>query len=72
MMYLRWMIFLALVIAGGGVAWGESPVYFVATNGNDAWSGTQPAPTADGQDGPFATLHRAQEAVRAVQGCKGT
>lgn len=65
MIYLRCTIFLALVIAGGGASWGESPVYFVATNGNDAWSGTQPAPTADGQDGPFATLYRAQEAVRA-------
>ncbi len=65
MMYLRWMIFLAFVVAGGGVAWGDSPIYFVATNGNDAWSGTRPDPSADGRDGPFATLHRAQEALRA-------
>ncbi len=38
--------------------------FFVATNGNDAWSGTLPAPDAKGTDGPFATLHQAQVAVR--------
>jgi hypothetical protein len=35
--------------------------------GNDAWSGRLPQPSADGQDGPFATLERAQQAVRALK-----
>lgn len=39
--------------------------YYVATNGNDAWSGKLAAPNADGTDGPFATLARAQQAMRA-------
>ncbi len=38
--------------------------FFVATNGNDAWSGALSAPNEDGTDGPFATLQRAQQAVR--------
>jgi IPT/TIG domain len=40
--------------------------FFVATNGNDAWSGTLPAPNANNSDGPFATLSRARIAVRGV------
>ncbi len=37
---------------------------FVATDGNDAWSGGLPSPNADRTDGPFATLQRARDAVR--------
>jgi hypothetical protein len=33
--------------------------YFVAVNGNDEWSGSQPTPNADRSDGPFATIDRA-------------
>ena len=40
--------------------------FFVATNGNDTWSGTLPAPNASNSDGPFATLNRARIAVRGV------
>jgi parallel beta-helix repeat protein len=40
----------------------------VATNGNDAWSGTLAAPNAEGTDGPLATLHRARDAARALEG----
>ncbi len=42
----------------------ERPGFFVATNGNDAWSGTLDAPNADGTDGPFASLERARNAMR--------
>lgn len=38
--------------------------FYVSTSGNDAWSGRQPDPAADGTDGPFATLERARDAVR--------
>ena len=41
--------------------------FYVATNGNDAWSGTLPEPNAEGTDGPFATLQQAQAAVRIVK-----
>jgi hypothetical protein len=40
---------------------------YVATDGDDAWSGRLPAPSADGTDGPFATLARARDAVRALR-----
>lgn len=38
--------------------------FYVAVDGNDGWSGTAPAPNADGTDGPFATLERARDAAR--------
>ena len=37
--------------------------YYVAINGNNAWSGTLEAPT--GNDGPFRTLARARDVIRA-------
>jgi len=40
---------------------------YVATNGNDTWSGKLPEPNAAGTDGPFATLRRAREAVRRLR-----
>src|SRR5262245_50121897 len=40
--------------------------FFVATNGNDAWSGRLAAPNAEGTDGPFASLERARDAMRAT------
>lgn len=40
---------------------------FVAADGNDAWSGRLAAPNADKTDGPFATLERARDAVRALK-----
>ncbi|CAO3405333.1 right-handed parallel beta-helix repeat-containing protein [Azospirillum sp. 11R-A] len=40
--------------------------FYVATNGNDSWSGRLAAPNAEGTDGPFATLERAQSAMRAT------
>lgn len=39
--------------------------FYVATNGSDAWSGRLPDPNRDKTDGPFATLRRARDAVRA-------
>ena len=41
--------------------------FFVATNGNDAWSGKLAAPNASNTDGPFATLARARDAVRELR-----
>jgi parallel beta-helix repeat protein len=48
--------------------------FYVAPDGNDAWSGTLAAPNADGSDGPFATPARARDAARerrAKQPAKG-
>lgn len=57
---------LPLAILGCAAALGAAkPTFYVATGGNDQWSGRAAAPTADGRDGPFATLGRARDAVRA-------
>ena len=42
----------------------EKTTIHVATDGNDAWSGTRAEPDADGSDGPFATLFRARDEAR--------
>ena len=41
-------------------------VFHVAPDGSDLWSGKLPAPAADRSDGPFATVARARDAVRAL------
>lgn len=40
--------------------------FYVATDGNDNWSGTLSAPNSKGTDGPFATVSRAQTAVQGI------
>ncbi|MBV8199418.1 MAG: hypothetical protein JOZ15_02230, partial [Acidobacteria bacterium] len=42
--------------------------FYVAVDGNDAWSGTLPAPNAGRTDGPFASPARAQQAVQGLAG----
>ena len=42
-------------------------VFFVATNGNDAWSGRLPQPSRNGTDGPLATLAGGLKATRAAR-----
>ena len=41
--------------------------FFVATEGDDHWSGTLPEPNREGTDGPFATLPGAREAIRQLK-----
>ncbi|MCE5236903.1 right-handed parallel beta-helix repeat-containing protein [bacterium] len=41
--------------------------FYVSPAGNDAWSGTLSAPAAGRKDGPFATLTRARDAIRALK-----
>jgi hypothetical protein len=38
--------------------------FYVATNGDDRWSGLIPNPSPDGTDGPFATIQKGQGAAR--------
>lgn len=37
---------------------------YVAPNGREKWSGSLPAPNAEGSDGPFDSIQRAQKALR--------
>ena len=61
---------LALAASVPAGAARQSPAgatFTVATNGNDGWSGTLPAPNRAKNDGPFATLERARDAVRSLK-----
>ena len=40
---------------------------YVATNGDDRWSGASPGPNPGRTDGPFATLERARDAIRQLK-----
>jgi len=42
-------------------------VFYVSTRGNDEWSGALSEPNAEGTDGPFATIRRARDALRALR-----
>jgi len=53
---------------GSGQARHESThTFFVATDGDDRWSGKLAEPNSKGTDGPFATLGRARDAVRELK-----
>jgi hypothetical protein len=41
--------------------------FYVAINGDDAWSGELPEPTPGRTDGPFRTLERARDEVREIK-----
>ena len=58
------LLFLSLC---GVTRAGEDTRFYVALDGSDAWSGRLPTPNGAKTDGPFATLHRAREAVRALK-----
>ncbi|MBT3382282.1 MAG: DUF1349 domain-containing protein [Prolixibacteraceae bacterium] len=45
----------------------EKADFYVATNGNDNWSGTITEPNSDNSDGPFASIEKAQQAVRELK-----
>ena len=40
---------------------------YISPDGNDAWSGLQYAPNADGTDGPLATLEKARNTIRELK-----
>ncbi|MBN2310610.1 MAG: hypothetical protein JXR94_16680, partial [Candidatus Hydrogenedentes bacterium] len=44
-----------------------SATLYVATSGNDAWSGALAAPNAAKTDGPFASLERARDEIRNMK-----
>lgn len=60
------LIGLAMSMASDTRAEG-TVAFYVATDGNDAWSGRLPAPDEARSDGPFATLQRAREAIRQLK-----
>ena len=64
------MILTGLCLAVGVQAQKEKAVsirYYVATQGNDAWSGKLPKANKKKSDGPFATLERARDEIRKLK-----
>ena len=65
---MRHNILLLGLVAGtflNGAAATRPPArFYVSSDGNDAWSGTLREPATE--DGPFATLTRARDAVREL------
>ena len=53
---------VAVVVSQGGAA-----DFHIAPSGNDDWSGKLAQPNATATDGPFATLSRARDAIRALK-----
>ena len=58
-------LFTACVLLNLAAACGAE--WYVATNGDDHWSGRLAAPNADRSDGPLASLTAARDAVRRAR-----
>lgn len=67
-MRLAFMLLIALAATLTMPHAAAAPIFrFVSPQGNDAWTGTLAEPSPDASDGPFATLARARDALRALQ-----
>src|SRR5207247_6345113 len=66
-MFPRWTLFLFLTLSVVRTASAKSFILYVATNGNNGWSGRLEKPARDGQDGPLATLPAALKAARVAR-----
>lgn len=65
-MILAPLALLLLSCRGGEQESSPTVEFYVSPAGNDVWSGTLAQPNPAGDDGPFRTLPRARQAVRAV------
>jgi len=61
---------LLLALASVLVHHAHAADWYVAPNGDDAWSGQLPAPNAEKTDGPFATLAKARDVIRPLPGAR--
>ncbi len=66
-MRLLVVTFAILGWCGVIMSFAQTLKFYVAPNGNDEWSGRLPTPNAKRTDGPFATLHRARDAIRELK-----
>lgn len=60
-------LWAALLCASQAAGAPQAKTFYVATNGNDAWSGTLAEPNSQKTDGPFATLERARDEIRQLK-----
>ena len=66
----RILVALAAISVTGTLAAGAAEPkadFFVAPNGNDAWTGRLAAPNRDRSDGPLASLVGARDAIRHLK-----
>ena len=69
---IRVSLLVLYLVTGLAAVWAGTPAQaatnylYVATNGNDAWSGTLAQPNGPLTDGPKASLHGARDAVRTI------
>jgi hypothetical protein len=69
--FLTAAILVSMLSAGEACSFAdETPQanFYVASNGNDAWSGRLAEPNADRTDGPLASFAGARDAVRKLKG----
>jgi len=68
---LKFLVRLSLLLAlvTGQILCAELPERFlyVSPAGKDSWSGRLAAPNPEGSDGPFASISRARDAIRALR-----
>ena len=62
--------FLAIIILSSSAS-AANEYYVDAAKGNDAWSGKLADPNPGRTDGPFASLERARDAIRALKAAGG-
>jgi len=60
-------IVLSTILISAAFALEPGKTFYVSTNGSDSWSGRLAAPNAQRSDGPFHTLERARDAIRALK-----
>jgi hypothetical protein len=63
----RFLLFLLVSSWALVSLWAGPRTFYVATDGQDDWSGSLSAPNTDRTDGPFATVRRAQQALRELR-----
>jgi parallel beta-helix repeat protein len=66
---LRAATLAALLLAASRGVYAQGTTFYVAPNGNDAWSGKLAEPK--GNDGPFASVVRARDAIRQSKAAQG-
>jgi hypothetical protein len=65
------MLLSAIIVKSKLNLFSKQIVFYVALNGNDAWSGTIDTPNKKMTDGPFATISRARDAIRVLKRSQG-
>lgn len=55
------------LVSGGCTPATTKATFYVAPDGNDEWSGRRATANSSRSDGPFATIHRARDAVRELK-----